>query len=192
MSKPAWTVVIVGAASLLVFLSLCWSTGTTAGGVGDRPTVVDAMGNIHVPADYRTQYQFLGSWAVAADQGKGSDSIHTVYGSPGVIAGYRKDGRFPEGSVLVTEVFEAATEEMTTGAVSRSQALKGWFVMVKDSKNSHSGNKLWGDGWGWAWFDASDPSNTTSTDYKVDCQACHLPAKASDWIYVKGYPALAK
>ncbi len=25
--------------------------------------------------------------------------------------------------------------------------------MVKDSKNSHPGNPLWGDGWGWSWFD---------------------------------------
>jgi hypothetical protein len=30
--------------------------------------VVDAEGNLRVPVDYRTAYQFLGSWAVAADQ----------------------------------------------------------------------------------------------------------------------------
>ena len=62
--------------------------------------------------------------------------------------------------------------------------------MVKDSENSHPGNKLWGDGWGWSWFDAADSSRTTSTNYKLDCQGCHVPAKASDWIYVQGYPAL--
>jgi hypothetical protein len=31
---------------------------------------------------------------------------------------------------------------------------------------------------------------TTSTDYKTDCLSCHLPAEASDWIYVQGYPSL--
>jgi len=31
--------------------------------------VVDAKGNLHVPHGYRTTYQFLGTWAVAADQG---------------------------------------------------------------------------------------------------------------------------
>jgi hypothetical protein len=30
--------------------------------------------------------------------------------------------------------------------------------MMKDSKGRHAGNKLWGDGWGWSWFDADSPS----------------------------------
>ena len=42
--------------------------------------------------------------------------------------------------------------------------------MVKDSNGRHAGNKLWGDGWGWSWFDADNPSKTTSTDYKTNCQ----------------------
>jgi hypothetical protein len=29
-----------------------------------------------------------------------------------------------------------------------------------------------------------------ATDYKKDCLTCHIPAKADDWIYVKGYPVL--
>src|SRR6516164_8729835 len=103
---------------------------------------------------------------------------------------YRKDGRFPDGTVLVKEVFQTATGDMTTGTVSHAETLKGWFVMMKDSKGRHAGNKLWGDGWGWSWFDADSPSKTTSTDYKTDCQSCHVPARASDWIYVSGYPPL--
>jgi len=84
-----------------------------------------------VPADYGTTYQFLGSWAVAADQGPGAQQLHVVYASPGTIAAYRRDGHFPEGAVLVKEVFAAATDKMATGTVSRAQTLKGWFVMVK-------------------------------------------------------------
>ena len=92
--------------------------------------------------------------------------------------------------MLVKEVFAAATQPMTTGTVTHAQQLKGWFVMVRDSSNSHPGNPLWGDGWGWSWFDADKPLKTTSTNYKVDCQTCHIPAKATDWIYVSGYPTL--
>ena len=66
------------------------------------------------------------------------------------------------------------------------------FVMLRDSKNSHPGNKLWGDGWGWSWFDQGNPLKTTSTDYKVDCQPCHLPAWASEWVYVSGYLPLKR
>jgi hypothetical protein len=52
----------------------------------------------------------------------------------GAIAGYLKDGRFPDRAVLAKEAFEAATAEMTTGTVGRAQTLKGWFVLVKDKR----------------------------------------------------------
>jgi hypothetical protein len=174
----------------LILLPINWQPAMTATNDPKAAKVVDASGNLRVPGDYRTAYQFLGSWAVAADQGPGSKEIHTVYASPGAAAAYRKHGRFTDGSVLVKEVFETTTGAMTTGTVSHAQTLKGWFVLMKDSKNSHPGNKLWGDGWGWSWFDAANPSKTTSTDYKVDCLPCHVPARATDWIYVQGYPAL--
>jgi hypothetical protein len=111
---------------------------------------------------------------------------------PGTIAAYRNGGRFPDGAVLVKEVFRAATEDMTTGTVSHAHTLKGWFVMMKDNKGRFPDNKLWGDGWGWSWFDASNESKTTSTDYKANCQHCRIPAQASDWIYVEGYPPLRR
>src|SRR5262245_47647502 len=106
-------------------------------------------------------------------------SIHIVFASPGTIAAYHKEGHFADGSVLVTDVYATATGEMTTGTGSHPEKLKGWLVMVRDSKNSHPGNKLWGDGWGWSWFDQGNPLKTISADYKVDCQPCHLPAQAS-------------
>jgi hypothetical protein len=159
--------------------------GTTVGAVDDK-------GNLRVPADYQTTYQALGSWAVAKDDGPGSKGMHVVYASPGAIAAYRKDGHFPDGAVLVKEVYEAATAPMTTGTVSHADKLKGWFVMVKDSVGRFPGNKLWGNGWGWSWFDAATPATTTSKDFRTDCLGCHIPAKATDWIYVLGYPGLKK
>jgi hypothetical protein len=44
---------------------------------------------------------------------------------------------------------------------------------------------LWGDGWGWALFKADVPDKQVATDYKKDCLDCHVPAKSTDWIYVK-------
>ncbi len=154
--------------------------------------VEDAAGNLHVPEAYRTTYQSLGSWAVGADQQRGSKELHLVYASPGTVAAYSRDGHFPDGTVLVKEVYEAATKPMTTGTVSHADTLKGWFVMVKDSNGRHAGNKLWGEGWGWSWFDAANPVKTTSKDFRTDCLGCHIPAKATDWIYVSGYPGLKK
>ena len=154
--------------------------------------VVDAAGNLRVPDSYRTIYEFLGSWAVAADQSPGSKELHVVYASPGTITAFRMDGRFPDGAVLVKEVFQAATGKQTTGTVSGAASLKGWFVMVKDGTGRYPGNKLWGDGWGWSWFEADNPSETTSTNYKTNCLGCHVPARGSDWVYVDGYPPLKR
>ncbi len=183
---------ILGIVGLSIVTLLAGVSVAAHGAANDQPTeaVVDANGNLKVPANYRTSYQFLGSWAIAADKGKGSKNIHVVYASPGTIAAYRQDGRFPDGAVLVKEVFQAATGPMRTGTVSHAQKLNGWFVMVKDSKDSHPGNSLWGDGWGWSWFDADNPTKTTSTNYKVDCLSCHVPARATDLVYVQGYPPL--
>jgi hypothetical protein len=62
--------------------------------------VVDARGNLHVPNNYRTSYQFLGSWAIAADDGKGSKELHAVLASPGAIDAYRKMAASPTGRCL--------------------------------------------------------------------------------------------
>jgi hypothetical protein len=187
------TMKLISAAGLLSLASLAVYVQTTMTAAANDPktkAVVDAKGNLQVPANYRATYRFLGTWAVAADKGQGAKQIHNVYASPGAVDAYRRQGHFPDGTVLVKEVFKAATGPMTTGTVSHAKALQGWFVMVRDSKNSHPGNKLWGNGWGWSWFDAGNPSKTTSTNYKMDCLGCHVPARATDWIYVGGYPLL--
>ena len=152
--------------------------------------MVDAQGNLHVPYGYRASYEFLGTWAIAAGEGVGSKEMHIVFATPGAIAAYRSNGHFPDGTVLIKEVHEASTTPMTTGTVSHAETLKGWFVMVKDSQNSHPDNPLWGDGWGWSWFDAGNPTKTTSTNYQSNCLHCHVPAQATDWVYTFGYPPL--
>ena len=81
----------------LVLLSVLWQPGMTAPNDPKTEKVVDAGGNLRVPGDYRTAYQFLGSWAVAADQDQGSKEIHVVYASPGTSAAYRRNGRFADG-----------------------------------------------------------------------------------------------
>ena len=70
----------------------------------------------------------LGSWAVAKDDGPGSKQLHVVYASPGTIAAYRKYGHFPDGTVLVKELFNTTTNDMTTGTVSSAGTLAGWFA----------------------------------------------------------------
>lgn len=164
-------------------------------GAPPRPATADlvnASGEMRIPADYRTTYEYLGSWAVAADKGSGSKEFHSVYASPGSIAAYRSSGSFPDGAVLVKEVNDAKTEPMTTGIVSRADDLVGWFIMVKDKQNAYPNSKLWGDGWGWSWFSKANPNKAITTDYRQECQTCHIPARDTDWIFVDGYSVLKR
>jgi Cytochrome P460 len=192
MKTAAASVGIAGVSAIVAFAAHGQMNTNASSNESTANAVVDGAGNLHVPDGYRATYQFLGSWAVAADQGQGSKELHLVYASPGTVNAYRNDGHFPDGAVLVKEVFQAATGPMTTGTVSHAETLKGWFVMMRDNNGRHPGNALWGDGWGWSWFDAADPSKTTSTDYRANCKPCHVPAQASDWVYVAGYPSLRR
>ena len=51
---------------------------TGSGNRREPNAVVDRTGNLRVPDGYRTTYQLLGSWAVAADHGQGSKELHVV------------------------------------------------------------------------------------------------------------------
>lgn len=185
--------------SIIVPFAIVVGISILFGGVGQlvartpAASVVDAQGNFRVPDGYRTTYQHLGAWAVASgDTAQGSKELHDVYVSPKAVDAYRESADFPDGTVIVKEVYDTATMQMTTGLVSRAMKLKGWFVMVRDKSNAHRGHKLWGDGWGWSWFDANLSTKTTTTDYSTECKGCHVPAEKTHWIYVEGYPALKR
>src|SRR5215510_11865653 len=85
--------------SAMVALAAYGQIDPSASSIGKKSeAVVDAAGNLRVPDSYRTTYEFLGSWAVAADQSPRSKELHVVYASPGTITAFRVDGRFPDGA----------------------------------------------------------------------------------------------
>ena len=151
--------------------------------------LVDKTGNIRKPSDYRDRYQALGTYMVLDPMG---DQMHVVYASPGTAEYYRKNRKFADGTVLVKEIFETDHAKMTTGDAHWASGTKVWFILIKDEKGRYPGNPLWGNGWGWALFKSDAPDKQVATNYKKDCLGCHVPAEATDWIYVQGYPVLAK
>lgn len=151
---------------------------------------VDGQGDISLPANYRKTFTHLGTYSVASKTGGTTDELHGVYTRPEDAQAYKRNGRFPDGAILVKEVYSTKSEPLTTGDVSWASKVKIWFVMVKDSKGRFKGNNLWGDGWGWALFEAKDPLKQVAKDYKGDCKACHVPAQKDDWLYVGRFPDL--
>jgi hypothetical protein len=129
----------------------------------------------------------MGAYAVVDPKG---NELHYSYASPGAIDSYRRNGKFANGSVLVKEVYGTEHAQLTTGNANWASNIKVWFVLIKDSKGRYANSPLWGEGWGWALFKSDAPGKQVATDYKKDCLSCHVPAKADDWIYVKGYPIL--
>ncbi|MCA9810550.1 MAG: cytochrome P460 family protein [Candidatus Dadabacteria bacterium] len=150
---------------------------------------VDLDGQITLPTNFKENWTFLGAWTLPGNK---DDGMHIVYTEPGVVKKFKETGnRFPDGAVLIKEVRSIKSEAMTTGAnVIHAENETLWFVMIKDTKGRFSDNPNWGDGWGWALFNAGDPSRNVSTSYKKDCLGCHIPAKQTDWIYTRGYPVL--
>jgi hypothetical protein len=148
---------------------------------------------LHVPeADYRRDWTLLGSFSVLADDPEaGAKEFHVVYALPENVDAFRKTGAFPDGAVLVKDVFATSTEAMTTGTSSYANTLIGRFVMVKDQANKYTGaSPLWGDGWGWAFYEGTETRKTVSTDYKEDCLGCHEPVRNQDLLHIQGYPIL--
>ena len=150
--------------------------------------IVDEKGDISLPKGYRSQWIHLGSWAVQEKaMGLG---FHDVYTQPWSVEAYKKTGTFPDGAVLVKEVRHGNAAAMTTGHVSWAGKISIWFVIIKDTKGRFPNHPNWGDGWGWALFEAKDPSTNVSKNFRTDCIPCHIPAQQTDWVYIQGYPTL--
>lgn len=161
-----------------------------AGAAPGLPAHVDAEGRISLPEAFRLRYVHLGSWAVVDDRSP-ARGLHDVYADAAAVAYYREHGRFPDGATLVKEIRSFGQGPLSTGdPVLWGVTPAMWFVMVKDAEGRFRDRPLWADGWGWALFKADDPGRNVATRYETDCKTCHLPAAATDRVFVQGYPSL--
>jgi len=149
---------------------------------------------LQIPAvDYRKEWVQLGTFSVLADKpAEGAKQLHVVYTSRQNVEAHVKMGRFPDGGVLLKDVFNTRTEALSTGTSSYADDLAGRFVLVKDGAGKLGTGPRFGDGWGWAFYEGAETKRTVTTNYKTDCLACHEPARGTDLLYVRGYPLLRK
>ena len=151
---------------------------------------VEAEAVLQVPSvDYRKEWAQLGTFSLLPPA-DGAQEIHVVYAARPNVEAYLKTGRFPDGTVLVKDIFAARTEALTAGTSSYAGDLLSRFVMVKDGAGKLGSGPRFGNGWGWASYDGAETKRTVTTNYKNDCLGCHVPARATDLVYVRGYPML--
>ena len=153
---------------------------------------VDSSGNIALPSDFESTFVHIGAIAVAPKADQPVNELHGTYTRREDLAAFLKDGKFPDGAVLVKEVRSTSNSKLTTGEAAYGADIKVWFVMIKDSKGRFPENELWGDGWGWALFEGKDRTKQVAESYRSDCRTCHVPAKKTDRVYTQCYPALRK
>lgn len=151
-------------------------------------------GAIRVPDDYRTRFVHLGSYFVPDEPGAPGAGLHDVYTQRATVDAYRETGTFPDGAVLVKEVRHADAAAMTTGNAHWGADVAVRFVMVRDRVGRFADHPNFGDGWGWALFQANDLQTNVAESWKgagfSNCFGCHTPARETDWVYVQGYPSL--
>jgi len=150
---------------------------------------VSKSGTITLPESFRQHWVHLGSWVVSDTKAPGH-GFHDVYTQPEAVKAFHDTRKFPDGAVLIKEIRNIGSGKMTTGDAQWATDNALWFVMIKDSKGRFKGNANWGEGWGWALFEAKKPKVNTSKAYVESCLGCHTPAKRNDWVFVEGYPTL--
>ncbi len=118
--------------------------------------------------------------------------FHNVYINRSAYSYFLANKAFPDGTILVMEVFEAtakAPKDVLTGGVFDGNKT-GVEVAVK---NVHRPD---GKTTPWAYYDFTDPSNaaktrSTATAFPDDtCESCHHLHASVDNVWVQFYPAL--
>ena len=133
-----------------------------------------------IPSGYR-DWELI---SVAHEEGNLND-LRAVLGNDGAIRAYR-EGKlpFPDGAMIARLAWSYVPSEENNKAFGRRQSFVAGSptnvqFMVKDSKKYAATG-----GWGFAQFDDGKPAHVAV----LDCFACHVPAKAQDYLFTHYAP----
>lgn len=140
------------------------------------------------PEGYR-EWVFVGS-SLGLSYSEGAapkkKNFHHVYIQPAAFAEFQKTGEFPEGTVLMMEVYAAGQKESINRAGNFAKDFLRVEAAVKDSSRF--------DG-AWAYVDFGGPAtgglkDRNSAFAKDKCWACHNEHAETDNVFTQFYPML--
>jgi hypothetical protein len=99
--------------------------------------------------------------------------LHHIYANPKALEGYRTRA-FPDGSVIVFDLFEAVHED----AAIAEGARKAIVVMERDALRFKAT-----DGWGYQVFQPGTRKATLDAKAAADCASCHFSQKATGFVF---------
>jgi len=105
--------------------------------------------------------------------------LHHVYVNDKGVKALKNGGAYPDGSVLVFDLYDVKEDNGAYVAAGR----KFIGLMVKDSKKYNETG-----GWGWDVFKSDSKTGGNVADAKKDCFSCHTSQKASDYVFSKYQP----
>lgn len=142
------------------------------------------------PTRYR-KWVFAGSSVVPDDKNNGKaifPGIHQVYVDPDSFRAHREKGAWPDGTIVVMEVFHIEQRETVGGFGYFTTGGRDILVQLKDRRAF--------PGSGWSYYKFSDKDiKTGKTVAKPEdgrCGACHKAAAEEDELFSQHYPALRK
>ncbi|MFN0057224.1 MAG: cytochrome P460 family protein [Planctomycetota bacterium] len=153
--------------ALLIVLALVAFLGIAAA----RQTAGDSGNSIAFPKDYRG-WHHAKTMVIEAGHPLASpfEGLHNIYVNDKGLEAHKKAAPFPDGSILVFDLFETAKSDSAITTDKR----KFVAVMVKDAaKYKETG------GWGFERFDAR--FRPTHTDSK-GCFQCHVSGDTTDFV----------
>jgi hypothetical protein len=100
--------------------------------------------------------------------------LHHFYANEKALEGY-KSGKFPDGAVLVDDLFEVND---VGGGITAEGARRRVAVMMKDHVRFRDSG-----GWGFEIFKGNDSTPSLSAEGKATCFACHGKQKDHDSVY---------
>ena len=154
-----------------------------------RAAKYNASGELQIPKNYR-QWVFVGAPVTPNEQNSGKAAFpefHHVYIDPASYAGYKKTGKFPNGTVLVKELAGVGAKSSSSGNGYFPGEFIGVAASVKDAKRfaKEPGN--------WAYFsfmgDDGKPLASAKAQATAACNVCHQQ-KTEDWVFTQHYPVL--
>jgi hypothetical protein len=161
----------------------------------DKGPVFTSDGSLVLPAGFRS-WVFIGGPITPNglnDGGAPFPEFHSVYIERENLRYYQKNGKFPEGTILVKELSLAQVGKHPDGSLDSASGrgyfpstLNGLDVMVKDSKRYSKTND-----WGFFTFGHhAEPYESTAKE-SSQCAYCHIANVAkTDMVWVQYYPLL--
>ena len=152
---------------VLLVVAVVVSLGTLIAQAPKKPAIV-------YPSDFR-HWRHVKSMVIFSSQNKMFDrfgGLHNIYVNDTGWPALSKSKLFPDGSMLVLELFDTSN---SMGAIEPRPNHKAVYVMKKSAK-------LYADtgGWGFEVFPGSDEK--ASLKSMTDCWNCHKEGKSRDYV----------